>query len=174
MPDNWFSYREIAFQDKDCIIFIAENIETLESGHWPEPPAGRRMTDGPVSLLPIPKGPPTINHSSSTGGNPSPANLKYLEIAAEFRRRLELVTGSNTADHDRILFEEHCMNGVELYRIARIKASPVWLCDYRIKRVLKFLTGKGLKYRDGHPANYAEWVAKPGRSVRKPPICGII
>ena len=35
MPDNWFSYREIAFQDRDCIIFIAENIETLEAGRWP-------------------------------------------------------------------------------------------------------------------------------------------
>jgi hypothetical protein len=159
MPDNWFSYREIAFQDKDCIIFIAENIETLEAGRWPEPPPGRRMSDGPINLLPTDKTKPKNKHYEPMRGREA-SFCRPESIAAEFRRRFELVTGSRTADHDRILFEEHFINGVETWRIARIKASPVWLCDYRIKRVLRFLTGKGLKYRDGRPANYAEWVAK--------------
>ena len=173
MPDNWFSYRELNFADRECIIFIAENIEVFEAGRWPEPPAGRRMTDGPINLKPEGKTKPKNRHYEPVHGPEAPF-CKPEGIAAEFRRRLELVTGSRTAEHDRILFEEHFIHGMETYRIARIKACRVWEADYRIRRVLRFLTGKGLKYRDGRPANYAEWVAKPGRGVRKEAKCGNI
>jgi len=159
MSDLWSSYREIAFQDPDCILFIAANIETFEAGRWPQPPIGRRMTDGPISLKPPPKDPPLSRHKQPMRGQEA-AFVKPESIAAEFRRRLELVTGNTRADHDRILFEEHCMNGMDLHRIARLKGCYYWQADYRIKRVLKFLKGKGLHYIDGHPATYAEWVAK--------------
>ena len=171
MEDEWLSYRQIVFADSACIVWVAQHIHTLEDGHWPPPPPGHRMSDGPI-LPPEPKTRPKNRHYEPMRGQEA-SYCKPEAIAAEFRRRLELVTGSRTAEHDRILFEEHFINGVEMYRIARIKACKVWECDYRIRRVLKFMTGKGLKYIDGRPATYAEWVAKRARG-RKPPICGII
>ena len=172
MPDNWFSYRELSFANRDCIAWIAENIHVFEDGHWPEPPIGRRMSDGPINLQSEPKSKPKNRHYEPMHGQEA-AFCKPEGVAAEFRRRLEMVTGSRTADHDRILFEEHFIHGMETYRIARIKACKVWEADYRIRRVLRFLTGKGLKYIDGRPATYAEWVAKRAKD-RKPPICGNI
>ena len=166
MTDDWFSFREIAFQDRDCILWIAENIATLEEGRWPQPPIGRRMTDGPVNLLPEPKVKAKNRYYEPIRGREA-TFCKPEAIAAEFRRRLELVAGNPRADSDRILFEEHVLNGVETYRLARIKACPVWQCDYRIKRELKFLTGKGLHYIDGHVANSAEWMAKRGREIAR-------
>jgi hypothetical protein len=160
LPDDWFSYRELAFQDPDCIIFIASHIAIFEDGRWPQPPNGRRMTDGPISLTPLPKDPPLSRHKTPYARNKEAPFVKPEGIAAEFRRRLELVRGSDRADGDRVLFEEHVMGGTEIHRLARIKACPEWLVDYRIRRVLRFLTGKGLKYLNGRPATYAEWIAK--------------
>ncbi len=158
MPETWFSFREIAFGDPDCIIWIAEHIGTLEDGRWPPPPPGHRVSDGPI-LPPEPKTKPKNKHYEPMRGREA-SFCRPEAIAAEFRRRMELVIGNRTADHDRILFEEHFINDMDLYRIARIKACKVWECDYRIRRVLKFMTGKGLKYIDGRPATYAEWVSK--------------
>jgi hypothetical protein len=164
MPE-WFSYREVAFADKDCIIWIAQNIQTLEDGRWPEPPLGRRMSDGPINLKPIPKDPPLGRHRTPYNRRKEAPFTKPEEVAAEFRRRWDLVTGSNRAGGDKILFEEHVMVGTSVDRLARIRACGAWLVDYRIKRVLKFLTGKGLKYIDGRPATYAEWMDKRGKEA---------
>ncbi len=160
MPDDWRSYRELSFADKACILFIAAHIETFEAGRWPQPPVGRRMSDGPINLNPLQKEAPLSRHRTPYARNKEAPFCKPEGIAAEFRRRLELVRGSNRADGDRVLFEEHFMRGTEVDRLARIKACDAWLVDYRVKRVLRFLTGKGLKYIDGHAATYAEWVGK--------------
>lgn len=182
MTELWFSYRELQFADPDCIIFIAQHITTFEDGHWPQPPLGRRMTDGPINLQPLPKDPPLNRHRQPMRGQEA-AFVKPESIAAEFRRRLELVRGSRRADGDRVLFEEHVMVGTSVDRLARIRACGAWLIDYRVKRVLKFLTGKGLKYIDGRPATYAEFISKRAKQRpvdapplrapdRKPPDCG--
>ena len=168
MPDDWRSYREVSFADKDCILFIAAHIETFEVGRWPQPPVGRRMSDGPINLNPLPKEAPQLNRHKQPMRGQEAAFVKPESIAAEFRRRLELVTGSHRADGDRVLFEEHCMKGMETDRLARIKACDAWLVDYRVKRVLRFLTGKGLHYIDGHPATYAEWIGKRSREAPCP------
>jgi len=163
MPDLWFSYREVAFSDPECIAWIAGNINILEDGRWPQPPAGRRMTDGPINLQPTEKSKPKNRHYEPVRGKEAPFT-KPEGIAAEFRRRWELVTGNDRAEKDRVLFEEHCMEGLAVDRLARIRACPYWVVDYRIKRVLKFLSGRGLHYIDGHPATYAEWMGKRGKS----------
>ena len=126
------------------------------------------MSDGPI-VPPEPKTKPKNRHYEPMRGREA-TFVKPETIAAEFRRRMELVTGSRTAEHDRILFEEHCCNGIEVDRLARIKGMPSWDVDRRISRVLKFITGKGLKHVDGHPATYAEFMWKG----RKTAICGII
>ena len=165
--DDWFSFREIAFQDRDCIIWLASHIETLEAGEWPQPPIGRRMTDGPISLTPMPKDPPLTRHRQPMRGQEA-RFVKPESIAAEFRRRLELVTGSERADADRVLFEEHCMSGVETYRLARVTRRPEWWVNHRIFKVLRFMAGKGLKYMNGQPMTYAQWLGQHWPTAKRP------
>ena len=130
------------------------------------------MTDGPINLKPEGKTKPKNRYYEVMRGREA-TFCKPEGIAADFRRRWDLVTGSDTAEKDKVLFEEHYMNGMDIWRIARIKACPIWHAEHRIRRVLRFLAGRGLKYIDGRPATYAEWVAKRARG-RKPPACGII
>lgn len=158
MGDEWLSYRQIVFADSACIVWIAQHIHTLEDGRWPPPPPGHRVSDGPI-LPPEPKTKPKNKHYEPMRGREA-SFCRPEAIAAEFRRRFELVTGNRTAEHDRILFEEHFINDIDTWRLARIKGMPPWDVDRRINRVLKFLTGKGLHYIDGHVANYTEWMHK--------------
>jgi hypothetical protein len=163
--DYWYSYRETAFGSQDCILWIAHNITTLEAGRWPPPPPGRRMTDGPILPAEQKHRPKNRNYQPIKGQEAS--FCKPEAIAAELRRRLDLVTGSARADLDRALFEEHCIEGVPLWRLARTRQEPEWLCGQRVTRVLRFVTGKApLRRMDGQLVTYSEALAK-GKKYRK-------